>query len=309
MCVSIIVPAYNTDKFLAAALESVLSQTRKDWELIVVNDGSTDKTGTIAEAFSQIDNRIRVVHQENTGIAGALNRGFTEIGGDCEYCMMLGSDDVLKSNALEILIHALEKDHTVVAAHGLLSYIDSEGKPLAVNGTYTWPGPRFGIRGKWLKVWPISSPTTFEVLAYHDFIPSSGIIMRRAKKEVAGGFDQHLKVVEDWDMWLRLSRLGDIAFVNSVVYSYRIHRNNISKNRQIMRESELYVRKKMYTSADLDEQERRIILFGYRYKELVRAFHSLSNAAFKLLSGRGIDAFKQLQAAMRHISSSFKGDL
>ena len=189
--VSIIVPAYNSEKYLAATLQSVLGQTRQDWELVVVNDGSTDQTGTIAETFARRDHRIRVVHQENAGVSEAMNRGFAETGTDYEYCIFLDSDDTLEPTALEILLHALEKDRAAVAAHGMMRYIDSEGRPLAIDGRYFHPTHRRGIQGHRLKLWPVSAPTTFAVLAYVTCIPASGIMMRRAQKELAAVSKEH----------------------------------------------------------------------------------------------------------------------
>ena len=110
-------------------------------------------------------------------------------------------------------------------------------------------------------------------------------------------------------MWLRLSRLGHIAFVDKVVLAYRIHPTNMSKNRQLLLESELYVRKKMYRSADLDRHEKDLILLGYRYHRLSKARDYVSLATRKLSRGKFIDAIKHLQVAMRHILSSLKGDL
>ena len=226
MGVSIIIPAYNSEKYLAATIQSVLGQTRQDWELMVVNDGSTDQTGTIAETFARRDPRIRVVHQANAGVSVARNRGFAETNPDYEYVMFFDSDDVLEPDALEILIQALEKDHDAVAAHGLLRAVGSEGKPLAIDGAYIWPGRRRGVRGHRLKLWPVSAPTTFAVLAYANCIPTCAIIMRRAKLEMAGGFEPNVKAAEDWDVWLRLSRLGHIAFENKVVFARRLHDAN-----------------------------------------------------------------------------------
>ncbi|MGO8763473.1 MAG: glycosyltransferase family 2 protein [Desulfobaccales bacterium] len=309
MGVSIIIPSYNSEKYLAVTIQSVLAQTRQDWELMVVNDGSADQTGAIAETFAAKDDRIRVVHQANAGLPMARNRGFAETGTDYEYCIFLDSDDLLEPDALEILIHALDKDRAAVAAHGLMRYIDSEGRPLSINGRYFHPPQRRGIQGHRLKLWPVSAPTTFAVLAYGNCIPASGIMMRRAQQEIAGGFDPNLKAVEDWDMWLRLSRLGHIAFVDKVVLAYRIHQTNMSRNGQLMTESEYCVRKKMYRSADLDGYEKSRILIGYRYHKLSKARDHFSLATRKLSRGRCIAAIKHLQVAMRHILSSFKGDL
>lgn len=306
MGVSIVIAAYNSEKYLAATIESVRSQTIEDWELIIVNDGSADKTGEVAETFSQMDNRIRVVHQENTGIATARNRGFAETGADYGYCMFLDSDDLLEPDALEILLQALEMDPDAVGAHGMLRYIDSESKPLSINGTYTSPGRRRGIQGRWLQVWPASSPTTFAVLAYSPIAMTSGLIMRRAQKEVAGDFDPRFKLGEDWHMWLRLSRLGHLYFVNRVVFSYRRHEGNITRRRQLIRESIFDVRKRMYSSIGLNVEEKRIIVLGYRYCELYRARVRFSKALIKLSRGRLMDALSEFREAMLHIISSVK---
>ena len=174
MGVSIIVPAFNAEKFLVATLESVLAQTVGDWELIIVNDGSTDQTGTIAETFAHLDNRIRVVHQANAGIARARNRGFAEARADYEYCMFLDSDDLLEPDALEVLLQALAKDQNAVGAHGMVRYIDCEGEPISNHGTYIYPRRRRGLQGRWLKVLPATAPTTFAVLAYSPLLMTSG---------------------------------------------------------------------------------------------------------------------------------------
>lgn len=306
MGVSIITPAYNSEKFLAATLESVLAQTVQDWELVVVNDGSTDQTGTLAETFARRDNRIRVLHQANTGVSEAMNRGFAECNTDYQYCMVLDSDDTLEPSALEILINALETDHHAVAAQGKIRFIDSEGKPLTIPA---FPSRRRGIQRHRLKLWPVSAPTTFAVLAYTNVIAANVIMMRRAKKAIVGNFDKNTGGMKDWDMWLRLSRIGDIIFINEVLLAYRLHENNMSKNFQLMRENALYVWEKMYRSADLDEQEKRLLKMGFRYHELYLAKRGFSSVTRNFSERKWNDALKQLRAAMRHVLSSLKGDL
>lgn len=307
MAVSIIIPAYNSEKYIAAAIQSVLTQTRDDWDLIIVNDGSTDQTGTIAETFAAKDNRIRVVHQANAGVSAARNRGFAESRADYKYCMFFDSDDVLEPNAIEILLHAIEHPGAV-AAHGMVRYIDSEGKPTAINGRYTNPSRRHGVQGKRLKLWPLSAPTTFAVLAYGGgFFPP--ILVQRAKQVIVGDYDTNLKANEDWDMWLRLSLLGDIAFANQIVSSYRRHEGNISNDRQAILQGELYVRKKMYTSADLDEYHKKIILIGYRYEMLKKAYQRFIYTTRNIRRWKWIKALTQFREAIRHIMLSINGDL
>jgi glycosyltransferase involved in cell wall biosynthesis len=309
MGVSIIVPAYNSEKFLAATIQSVLAQSVGDWELVVVNDGSTDRTGTLADTFARTDNRIRVVHQANAGPPRTRNRGFTETRADYAYCLFLDSDDLLEPDALEILVQALEQDPAAVAAYGRARYIDSEGEPLTINGSYLKSCHRRAIQGKWLKVWPVSAPTTFEVLAFANPVPCCAM-MRRTQKEEAGDFDPNFIVCDDSDMWRRLSRLGHIVFVNRVVFAIRKHERNLSREHgQLLYDYELRGRKKLYASPDLDARHKRIILLGHRYFELYSAKANLRRTFRKLSAGKLTAACKYWQLTMKHIISAIKGDL
>ena len=107
-------------------------------------------------------------------------------------------------------------------------------------------------------------------------------------------------------MWLRLSRLGHIAFVNRVVFSYRRHEGNITNRRELIPESIFEVRKKMYFSTDLNEREKHIILLGYRYWNLARAKRSALRAGGKLSQGKLIETMDELRGAAKHILSSIK---
>ena len=105
--ISIIIPAYNAESFIEACLQSLLAQTHENIELIVVNDGSTDKTGEIAEEWSQKDARIRVLHQENQGVSAARNAGLEMAKGD--YIGILDADDSVENDMYEFLYRNLEK--------------------------------------------------------------------------------------------------------------------------------------------------------------------------------------------------------
>ncbi len=308
MCVSIIIPAYNSEKYLAWTLKSVLAQTVPDWEAIIVNDGSTDSTAEIAENFSRLDRRFRVVHQRNGGIARARNRGLLEAKPNYKYCMLLDHDDVYEPDALELLLTALEGDKEAVAAHGMAQIIDNAGIPQIIDGKpLAWPIRRRGIHGKLLKIWPVSAPTTFAVLAFKDIIPANSIMMRREKMEQIGGFDSNAVPCDDWDMWLRLSRLGHIAFVNRIIYSWRRHDCNTSRHSKLMLEKEYYIRKKFYLSKNLDDREKNTIMLGYRYMELYRARVGFSKARRSLLVGEWRKALWQIKEVIHHIGLSFKG--
>lgn len=100
--VSVIVPAYNAEKYIAFCLDSIISQTHKNLEIIVVNDGSTDNTGKICDEYAKKDSRIKVIHQENHGVAYTRNIGLDNASG--EYFAFIDSDDYVKDNYIEILL-------------------------------------------------------------------------------------------------------------------------------------------------------------------------------------------------------------
>lgn len=106
--VSIIIPAYNCEKYLPACLESVCAQTYPDWEAVVVDDGSTDETGSIAERYAAKDRRINVFHQKNAGLSIARNTGLSRIQG--EYVYMLDGDDIICPCLLEFAVKALKQN-------------------------------------------------------------------------------------------------------------------------------------------------------------------------------------------------------
>src|SRR5262249_27634313 len=129
MTVSIIIPAYNASEFLAETVASVQRQTHTDWEMIIVNDGSTDGTSALAHKIADQEPRVRVVDQANAGLPGARNRGIAEIGSSSEFVFFLDSDDLIEPDALSQLVEALKNDSSAVAAHGTVQMLDSKGNP------------------------------------------------------------------------------------------------------------------------------------------------------------------------------------
>ena len=114
--VSVIMPVYNSEKFLNAAIESVRNQTFSDWELLLIDDGSSDTSGSICDSYAALDNRVRVFHQENRGICGARNRGLDEADG--EYICFIDNDDVYNPSLLEKAYTAIVQHHAEVVKFG-----------------------------------------------------------------------------------------------------------------------------------------------------------------------------------------------
>ena len=122
--VSIVVPMYNTEQYLASTVESVLGQTFEDWELVLFDDGSQDRTLEIARDFERRDRRIRVVEGVNGGTAAARNRGFAATSTVSEFVIFLDNDDTWEPDALRLLIEALEAhpEYPAVLADRCSSY-------------------------------------------------------------------------------------------------------------------------------------------------------------------------------------------
>src|SRR5690242_12951899 len=125
--ISVIIPAYNAERYLSQTVERVRSQTYDDWELIVVDDGSSDSTCEIVERFAKQDRRIRLVKQQNGRVAAARSRGIFECAEGTEFVAFLDHDDVWDSDALQTLLRPLALDAELPAAHGVARLIDADG--------------------------------------------------------------------------------------------------------------------------------------------------------------------------------------
>lgn len=134
--ISVVIPAYNVQKYLSACLDSVINQTYHNLEIIVINDGSTDSTGTICDDYARKDTRIKVIHQENQGLSGARNTGLNNCTGD--YIFFLDSDDYLNSNALLLLYQALNSTHADLAI-GNYCYVSEDGSKITPAKPFSCP--------------------------------------------------------------------------------------------------------------------------------------------------------------------------
>lgn len=122
--ISIIVPVYNVEKYLERCIESILNQTFKDFELILVNDGSKDKSGDICNQLKMIDSRIKVIHQCNKGLSAARNTGLENING--KYVMFIDSDDCIHNRTLEIMISVLEENNADICVADFCRFSDTK---------------------------------------------------------------------------------------------------------------------------------------------------------------------------------------
>ena len=212
MKISVIIPAYNAEKYLSETISSVQSQTYDDWELVIVNDGSKDNTATLAEGIAAQDLRVRVVHQKNAGLSGARNSGLAVASAESEYVLFLDADDVLEPYSLNTLSAMLAANHAASAAHGLARYINGDSMPARLNEAEEFGRTRYSVRAGRLLTHPVEDATNFSMLAYRNTVLTPGmVLLRRTALEKAGSFDIAMSPTADWDMWLRITRAGSNA--------------------------------------------------------------------------------------------------
>jgi glycosyltransferase involved in cell wall biosynthesis len=264
--ISVVIPTHG-GRFLSAAVESVRAQTFGDWELIIVDDGSTDGTAEVAKSLAVEDRRVRVVtNARNTGIAAARNRGLAASSSGSAYVAFLDHDDVWLPDALETLRAALAASAKAGAAHGTATGIDERGT--------TVPLPperlrRMGIIDGRLVAWPPWRPTEFANLAYENCIVSTGSgLIRRKEIEAVGGFDLRAAPSDDYDLWIRLARRAQIAYVDRAVLAYRGHAGQTSfRPPPPHGQGTPYVRYKTISSPDNSEDQRRLAIAGFRARQ------------------------------------------
>jgi len=247
--ISVIIPAYNAEKTIQETIESVLKQTRSDFEVLVINDGSTDRTLEIVSRIK--DERLRIFSYPNAGVAPTRNRGLVQATG--EYISFLDADDLWTPDKLEAQLKALQDNPQAAVAYSWTDWIDESGQFLRPGGHITETGQ------------------VYEKLLVRDFIESgSNPLIRAEAFQDVGKFDESLAFGEDWDMWLRLAAGYEFVAVPSAQILYRISPNSASFNVWKMEAGSWRVLEKAWaqTPPSTPHLKRKILANRYQYLTL-----------------------------------------
>jgi len=293
--VSIIIPAYNADRWLAETVESVRNQTIRDWELLIVNDGSTDQTSEIATILAGKDSRIRLVTQEQLGVSAARNAGVMASSRETPYVAFLDADDLWAEDALSILITSLDARPEAVGAHGLGSYIDADGAPINIGRLERWGRLRPYVVGVTHKVCTPDENTGFKSLALGGYMPIGTQIVRRTQLEAEELFDESLRACEDWDLWVRLSLKAEFLFVDRVILKYRRHAQSTTSDRKLVLAGHYDAATRLLESGKMNMEQRSHFIASRPFSVLMR--WSLRN----LVRGNVVNSFAFLVIAIRNL--------
>jgi glycosyltransferase involved in cell wall biosynthesis len=228
--VSVIIPVYNRAGFLREAIDSVLNQTWGDFEIIVVDDGSTDGTGEVAKSYGD---RIRYFHKKNEGPSKARNHGASR--GRGRYLGFLDSDDIWEPHKLDVQMTFLESHPEV---------------ELISCGSYALGTPRkrrSPIRGH-------MCGDLFLDLYQRSFINTSGVVMTRDSFFQAGPFDEAIRTAEDYDLWLKVARTSTMAYLDAPLVGIRKHPDELSKNKLELRQNAIRVIQKHFDPTRVPER-------------------------------------------------------
>ena len=209
--VSVIIPAYNMEGYICDTLRSLTSQTFQDFEALIIDDGSADRTGELVTTFIQKDSRFRLLRKVNGGLSSARNFGIHHAKG--EYIALLDGDDLYLPNKLATHLEILDRNPSVGVVY-------SASQALRDDGTPTW----LTISGKPLY------PNSLRSLLCKNFVGhgSNGIFRKEIIAEI-GDFDESLKSVEDLDFWLRLAETRWTFHRVPSVQCYRSEERRVGK--------------------------------------------------------------------------------
>jgi glycosyltransferase involved in cell wall biosynthesis len=206
--VSVLIPAYNAERYLGDALDSITGQSFEDFEVIVVNDGSSDKTGEVADSHARKDKRIRVIHQKNQGVSAATNVAARLAS--APLLAKLDADDMAESDRLEKQFDFMDRNPQAVCCGSAISYIDDRGRK---SGGRKFPLSNDVIQGR--------------ILSYGCFAHSA-VVYRRSAFFDAGMYRREFKSCVDFDLLLRLSEQGEMANLPEALCLYRLHHDQLT---------------------------------------------------------------------------------
>ncbi len=255
--VSVIMPAYNGEKYIAAAMRSVLAQTYEDLELIVVDDGSSDRTSEIVRGIEAADERVVYIFQTNAGQGNARNTGIKSARG--ELIAFLDQDDLWIEAKLERQLEALKETKADVVFSGSFVFHDDN----VTDETMPWDT----LRGRF------DGATMFPLLFLFDRIPMLSAMVRKDCLHKVGLLeeDRRYQNCDDYDLWLKLAQRGATFFgLDEHLVRYRIHGEQASQSVVKMLRTQIVLMEKWQHSGfvtDTIKRER----FRFLYRELIGA--------------------------------------
>ncbi|MGV0024936.1 glycosyltransferase family 2 protein [Phormidesmis priestleyi] len=260
--ISIITPAYNNDRYISQTIASVQAQTLTDWEQIIVDDGSRDRSAEIARSYSASDSRIRLIQQPNGGACKARNVGFAAASQESEYLLFLDADDCLKPEMLETFTSYLDQHSEAGLVYGDFTDVDENGAVLDVPHFPRYAPTRFGLRSL-----PDDDPkTSFVSLLSSVTMPSITVLRRSVYQKTTGWDEAFGQYFEDSDLFLRVALHAQCHYLSKSLINYRRHAQQVSVDGKKHQSQEKKLYRKWIASASLTNEQKALFRSAYRFR-------------------------------------------
>jgi glycosyltransferase involved in cell wall biosynthesis len=211
--VSVVMPAYNAEKYISQAIESILNQTFKDFEFIIIDDGSSDRTWEIIQEYAKKDEKIMPVKNErNLKMTKTLNKGVHLAKG--KYLVRMDADDWSYPYRIQEQVDFMEKNSKVVVSGGSIQVCNER---LDVKNKRWYPNSDEGIRKKIFRYNPFAHPS---------------IILRKDRVIEVGMYDENLPLTQDYDLYFRLGKVGKFANLDKILIKLRTHPQSSSMSKE-----------------------------------------------------------------------------
>jgi glycosyltransferase involved in cell wall biosynthesis len=205
--VSVIIPVYNGERYLAETIESVIAQTEVNWEIIAVNDGSTDDSQAILQEYAKkIPDRIKVITVENGGVSRARNTAVA--AARSIYVAFLDQDDLFAPRKLERQVEMFSRNRNLGISFTNVMFIDEKGSVLRENAI------KLGVKHR---------GNVFECLVFENFIGISSVMLKKELYVKTGGFDPRFSLAEDYDFLLKVTQESSVDYIDEPLLLYREH--------------------------------------------------------------------------------------
>lgn len=244
-------PAYNAAVYLPYAIDSVLSQTFSEWEIIITDDGSTDNTRAIADSYRPtLGDKLQYIYQANRGLPAARNTGMRSARG--EFIALLDADDVWLPHRLERGVEAMDRDPETALVHARVTRIDAQGRvigELPVNPEY------------------LSGRIAHYIYIRRAHIVCPTVMFRKQCLDTAGWFDEAMRATEDRDLWFRIALRDRVTYIDEVLAHYRLSPASMTADLDRLLNGQVYFIGKHYRSGACTRLEHLQAL-GNTYREL-----------------------------------------
>ncbi len=275
---------YNGEKYLEQAVASILNQTFRDFEFIIINDGSTDSSLQILESYT--DPRLYIINQENIGLTKSLNKGINIANG--KYIARMDSDDVSLPNRLEKQVAYLDKNKDTICVGCLSIFIDSRNKII----NYEQLSKKLFLN---------------ELLPKGNAFSHGSAMFRRRDFLNIGGYREFFTYVQDYDLWLRMLHIGRIAIINNYLYRLRITKESISVSKSCLQNQYADIARKLYQIRKKGMKDTPVLKkYERQISKQHRLFEQHTSSLYHYTIGKEFLKSGNVQNSVKHMRKAFQ---